>query len=181
MECTDIDECAAPDHGGCSSDAMCMNSPGGRMCTCKPGFEDVSGDGTQCVNKCETAGCDPMASCKLMGDKAVCACMPPFIGDGRYLHERCPAYPVQLHVQTELHRKREAVHPDRSVQDDAVRYERDLQTFRCEPNVQLRRSFRESREQLRRRQVRRLPVSVQREMREHVERPRMHLSEAAHG
>lgn len=81
-ECIDIDECQQPDHGGCSPDASCRNIAGSRLCTCDLGFVDQSGDGTQCVNRCDLAGCDAHASCTLAGEQASCQCTSPYVGDG---------------------------------------------------------------------------------------------------
>ncbi len=50
--CLDIDECATG-HGGCSPDATCTNTDGGRTCTCHEGFV---GDGTSCAPRDRCAG-----------------------------------------------------------------------------------------------------------------------------
>jgi len=42
---TDIDECMAPDHGGCSVYAVCINTPGSHRCSC---WEGLAGDGYSC-------------------------------------------------------------------------------------------------------------------------------------
>ena len=44
---SDIDECAASDHG-CHTDAHCENLPGSYRCVCNEGY---TGDGTQCDSK----------------------------------------------------------------------------------------------------------------------------------
>ena len=44
--CADIDECAAPDNGGCHANAVCTNTVGSRICSCKAGY---SGDGMSCT------------------------------------------------------------------------------------------------------------------------------------
>lgn len=81
--CEDIDECAAPDRGGCSVNATCDNKVGGRVCTCKSGFTDSRGDGTECVDKCATAGCAQNATCSIVSGNAECACLPAYVGEGR--------------------------------------------------------------------------------------------------
>jgi len=81
--CADVDECADPKRGGCAADASCTNTEGGRMCSCKPGFDDTQGDGTVCVNKCESAKCDANAVCSLKNGEAICACSAGYVGDGK--------------------------------------------------------------------------------------------------
>jgi len=45
MHCdTDVDECAV-NHGNCSADAICTNTPGSSNCSCMPGYV---GDGFNC-------------------------------------------------------------------------------------------------------------------------------------
>ncbi|MFT3771770.1 MAG: DNRLRE domain-containing protein [Minicystis sp.] len=44
--CVDINECQV-NNGGCSANATCTNTPGGRTCTCKAGF---SGNGITCTS-----------------------------------------------------------------------------------------------------------------------------------
>ncbi len=59
--CADIDECAS-DHGGCSLDATCTNTDGGRTCACRDGF---SGDGVTCapVDRCAGVTADDGDPC----------------------------------------------------------------------------------------------------------------------
>jgi len=50
--CVDVDECATA-NGGCSPDATCTNTDGGRTCVCKDGF---AGDGVSCAALDRCAG-----------------------------------------------------------------------------------------------------------------------------
>ena len=45
---TDIDECSDPSLNNCHSSAVCINTMGGFMCECNPGFQ---GDGVTCTGK----------------------------------------------------------------------------------------------------------------------------------
>ena len=51
----DIDECSDGQHG-CHDNATCANSEGGYECSCKTGFDDVTGNGTVCVKKKKKSG-----------------------------------------------------------------------------------------------------------------------------
>lgn len=82
--CEDRNECMQADRGGCSENADCQNTVGGRTCTCRPGFVDVNEDGSVCTPVCDLAGClDEVASCSVVAGEAVCACLPEYIGDGK--------------------------------------------------------------------------------------------------
>lgn len=80
--CVDIDECAAQS-GGCPAHATCQNKPGGHSCACDAGYEDKRGDGRECTDKCAAAGCDPHATCTVVGVEPICNCAPPYVGDGK--------------------------------------------------------------------------------------------------
>jgi hypothetical protein len=43
-----------------------------------------SGDGADdCSDKCSSAGCDPNATCDIVGTEAVCTCLSDYVGDGK--------------------------------------------------------------------------------------------------
>ena len=50
----DINECLEnnTDTCNCDVDAVCLNTVGSHLCTCKPGFTDVNGNGTRCTGNC---------------------------------------------------------------------------------------------------------------------------------
>ena len=48
----DINECLAHNTDNCDDNAKCFNTVGSHSCTCKPGFTDVNGDGTNCTGSC---------------------------------------------------------------------------------------------------------------------------------
>ena len=78
--CNDIDECLES-NGGCDSNAMCSNTLGSRMCTCKSGY---SGNGTYCENVDEclnnNGGCSSSANCTdTMGNRN-CQCNSGYTG-----------------------------------------------------------------------------------------------------
>jgi hypothetical protein len=81
--CTDIDECMLPERGGCSINADCKNNEGGRSCSCKEGFQDTKGDGSECTSRCSLAGCDANATCSIVGSEAKCQCTGAYAGDGK--------------------------------------------------------------------------------------------------
>src|SRR5690606_2418797 len=60
--CSEADLCAV-DNGGCGASALCSVRDGAVACACKSGFEDVHGNGSECVDKCTLAGCHEHASC----------------------------------------------------------------------------------------------------------------------
>lgn len=70
-------------NGGCSAQASCSNTIGGRTCTCMQGF---TGDGFTCsdVNECTTnnGGCSPNAICTNTVGSRTCACSPGYSGAG---------------------------------------------------------------------------------------------------
>jgi hypothetical protein len=72
INCVDIDECGF-NNGGCSENALCTNTPGGRRCTCKAGY---TGDGELCtdVNECLTnnGGCPGDETCTNLPGGARC-------------------------------------------------------------------------------------------------------------
>lgn len=80
--CLDINECATS-NGGCSSDATCTNTSGGRTCVCKSGY---SGDGLVCndVNECASSngGCSSNATCTNTAGGRTCQCKSGYAGDG---------------------------------------------------------------------------------------------------
>jgi hypothetical protein len=101
--CKDINEC----YGNLKSDglveklhacdlaASCFNQPGNYTCTCPPGWEDTSGDGTQCtqpdwcIDQTACAGgpcCDADAGCTDTRNPAraeyACSCNSGFLGTG---------------------------------------------------------------------------------------------------
>ncbi len=80
--CNDINECLT-NNGGCSVNAGCTNTSGGRTCTCNSGF---TGDGVICndVNECSTnnGGCSANATCTNSIGGRTCACNSGYAGDG---------------------------------------------------------------------------------------------------
>ena len=48
----DIDECLENNTDNCDYNAECLNTEGSHLCTCKPGFTDVNGNGTRCTGNC---------------------------------------------------------------------------------------------------------------------------------
>ena len=81
MACYDIDECLNS-NGGCDQNAMCQNTLGSKLCTCKTGY---SGNGTYCqnINECSTdnGGCDQYANCTDTVGSRKCACRSGFAGN----------------------------------------------------------------------------------------------------
>ena len=51
----DVNECLENNTDNCDVNAECLNTEGGYNCTCKPGFTDVNGDGTNCTGNCNVA------------------------------------------------------------------------------------------------------------------------------
>ncbi|MFZ5442223.1 MAG: EGF domain-containing protein [Myxococcota bacterium] len=80
--CVDVDECAS-NNGGCSANARCTNTVGGRTCACNAGF---TGDGVTCtdVNECATnnGGCSANATCTNTPGARTCTCNAGYTGDG---------------------------------------------------------------------------------------------------
>jgi len=70
-------------HGSeCDPNATCSDTDAGIECTCAPEFEDVSGDGRECADKCDVANCSINANCRIVDAEAVCTCKADFTGDG---------------------------------------------------------------------------------------------------
>ncbi|XP_014671478.1 PREDICTED: fibulin-1-like, partial [Priapulus caudatus] len=85
----DVNECK---NSPCHNMAYCTNTLGSFYCTCLPGFLDVMGDGTMCMdqNECaEAAGdnlCAEKANCVNVPGSYYCACSDGYQGDG---YEKC--------------------------------------------------------------------------------------------
>ncbi len=81
--CVDVDECAT-NNGGCSANAACTNTQGGRTCACAAGF---TGDGVACtdVNECATnnGACDLNATCTNTPGSRTCTCNGGYTGNGQ--------------------------------------------------------------------------------------------------
>ena len=80
MICDDVDECLTS-NGGCDNNAVCSNTLGSRMCTCKFGY---TGNGTSCenVDECLTdnGGCSSNATCSDTKGSRSCQCKPGYAG-----------------------------------------------------------------------------------------------------
>jgi hypothetical protein len=73
--CADVDECANGT-SGCPAGTTCVNTGGSFGCECAAGW--VLKDGV-CTDACEIAlaeRCDPVASCAIVANQAVCRCPP---------------------------------------------------------------------------------------------------------
>ena len=96
--CNDIDECLVS-NGGCDVNAMCSNTLGSRMCTCKSGY---SGNGTYCANidECLTnnGGCSSNANCADTIGSRTCQCKTGYSGIYKYIlfiylwSQNCPLF-----------------------------------------------------------------------------------------
>ncbi|OJH37837.1 hypothetical protein BON30_27055 [Cystobacter ferrugineus] len=67
----------------CDANALCTETSGSAVCTCKPGY---TGDGTTCtdVDECaiDTHTCDANATCANTPGSFTCACKSGYTGDG---------------------------------------------------------------------------------------------------
>ncbi len=79
--CEDVDECKAGTHT-CSANATCQNTPGSYDCACGENFNDVSGDGRTCTDKCQGA-CDTHAACSVLDGEVSCQCTGAYTGNGK--------------------------------------------------------------------------------------------------
>ncbi|XP_033122076.1 uncharacterized protein LOC117121084 [Anneissia japonica] len=83
--CRDINECLQ--NNDCSENADCTNFDGGYNCTCRSGYDDINGDGTECVdiNECilEEYPCSDIASCDNTEGSFICTCMAGYLGTGK--------------------------------------------------------------------------------------------------
>ena len=88
--CLATEPCAIA-NGGCHSNALCSAGQGVVQCSCKDGFEDVQGDGSECVDKCSLAGCHEHATCEVVAGEAQCRCEKGYVGSGTEcsFDERC--------------------------------------------------------------------------------------------
>jgi len=79
---SDIDECKEKIFN-CDADAVCNNTNGSFICTCKAGY---SGDGHGCadIDECalNTDTCDAEAECNNIEGSYNCTCKPGYSGDG---------------------------------------------------------------------------------------------------
>ena len=80
--CLDIDECKA-NNGGCSANATCTNTSGGRECLCNDGF---TGNGLTCtdIDECDKGldTCHSLATCTNEMGSYSCTCNEGYEGDG---------------------------------------------------------------------------------------------------
>ncbi|KAK3262321.1 hypothetical protein CYMTET_28815 [Cymbomonas tetramitiformis] len=87
MTCTDIDECAAADNGGCAVQAECTNTAGGRTCGGCPEGMLGSGD-SRCLPSSDSCaenngGCDTLTMCNDGGGAVSCGeCPAGYVGNG---------------------------------------------------------------------------------------------------
>ncbi|XP_058515962.1 fibrillin-2-like, partial [Ochotona princeps] len=82
--CQDINECDDPD--SCSSDSVCVNTPGSFRCDCKPGFAKNEGGKCERISFCVAHGndCDPVfADCREVPGTFGYTCKEGFEGNGR--------------------------------------------------------------------------------------------------
>uniref|UniRef100_A0A1I7VSX8 EGF-like domain-containing protein n=1 Tax=Loa loa TaxID=7209 RepID=A0A1I7VSX8_LOALO len=81
--CEDIDECVENRHSCDPSNSICVNTVGGYICVCAPGYEGVGGVCVD-VNECERgiAGCNLLARCENHLGSVGCKCPPGFISNG---------------------------------------------------------------------------------------------------
>lgn len=81
--CTELDECHQAT-GICHGQAVCSNTLGSFVCTCKAGF---TGNGSDCVdiNECELGVniCHINSSCVNSNGSHSCICLPGYTGDDR--------------------------------------------------------------------------------------------------
>merc|ERR1711871_1291746 len=81
VSCTGNMNCDV-NNGGCSPNACCIRSPGGRDCMCNSGY---SGSGKTCVSVVclpENNPCDENADCTDGGGRANCTCSTGYAGNG---------------------------------------------------------------------------------------------------
>ncbi|XP_023808149.1 stabilin-2 isoform X2 [Oryzias latipes] len=86
ITCVEMDPCAPPLRGGCSSNAKCIKTgPASHICKCLTGWME-DGDECQPVNNCnapDRGGCHPNATCIFVGPgQSDCSCKSGFKGDG---------------------------------------------------------------------------------------------------
>ncbi|VBB27108.1 unnamed protein product [Acanthocheilonema viteae] len=81
--CEDIDECVENRHNCDPSNSVCINTDGGYICECSPGYEGVGGVCVD-VNECERgiAGCNVAARCENYLGSVGCKCPQGFVGNG---------------------------------------------------------------------------------------------------
>lgn len=115
--CYDINECVADlpidPNGPCAVGAVCINIVGGFQCECSPG---TNGDpyesgcrgapgctsnnecphnalcdtkGGTCIDPCSTTWCSPNTQCFAENHKAVCKCLPGYVGNPNDLEKGC--------------------------------------------------------------------------------------------
>lgn len=85
--CSDVDECADGNNGGCDVRTTCINLNGTKACgACPAGFRGSGDVGcTQAPPTCSTnnGGCDPLTTCKDTDDGPVCGpCPTGYEGSG---------------------------------------------------------------------------------------------------
>lgn len=84
MQIKDFNECAGGEHN-CHSNALCKNSMGTYMCTCKRGYVDVSLltgrlSGKVCEVHCGSNSCKNMGTCGDVDGHPVCKCTNGYTG-----------------------------------------------------------------------------------------------------
>ncbi|KAJ7986974.1 hypothetical protein DPEC_G00333930 [Dallia pectoralis] len=127
--CNDIDECKAPNNGGCTSNSICQNSAGSYVCGgCKTGYTGDQEKGCEPDRSCGnslTNPCDINARCIHERDGSIsCQCGVGWAGNG-YLCGKdtdIDGYPDEkLKCKDVLCRKDNCVHVPNSGQEDADR------------------------------------------------------------
>eukprot|EP00118_Oscarella_pearsei_P007294 m.35125 g.35125 ORF g.35125 m.35125 type:complete len:622 (+) comp32065_c0_seq1:113-1978(+) len=85
-DCSDVDECAGEENGGCMHD--CENTDGGFVCFCRQGYE-LEDNERDCrdVNECEDSeiaggGCPANSACVNTPGSFLCDCLKGFVLNG---------------------------------------------------------------------------------------------------
>jgi hypothetical protein len=84
--CTDINECDV-DYNICATNAICTNTMGSYVCTCKTGYFGIATHYCNEVNECVvtfglTDNCNTNAKCTNTNGSFTCSCNVGYVGDG---------------------------------------------------------------------------------------------------